>query len=297
MQISITQQLKALNESYRGKCTNVSLANTLIALEHKQLTPTIKLVLVRLALFYNPSARGQGAHPTTEELARASSVSLSTAKKAVAVAGGLGILRWVKLKRAYSKDNAHNSYDFRPIDPRAESCWRGAGTKLSVVSEGNLPDPIHDGTVLNSVLKPMRRKPIAELPALTEEAIKAAVEASEGEAWRKKLDTWAKSDHDDWDRLRSDEARALIKLHATLSHTPEQAMANVNTLIKYGDKLPYPHGYEHNDWSNDARNLSEIEAICEHIVSKGYPHGDLAKFVPKWVIEEEAAKMSELDGW
>lgn len=295
---TITEQLIAANDDYKGRCTNVSLATTISRLDHPELTDARKVVLIRLALYYNNSLKGQGCHPTTEELAKSCSVSLSTAKKAIKVGQTLGFLRWVKLKRAGSKDNAHNSYDFRGLNPSANIHWRGGNTKLVVVSEGNLADPVHDGRCLKIVEQKREAKTIVD-QKLSKADLEKALSATESKQWRIKLQKWMDSEDLGFDKDRRADGQALIRLNVTLTKNDQQAMANTEALINFHDSFLYPKGFEFDEFDEltGGSRPTEIEAIEKLIYERGYPVADLTKFIPQSAISEAEARAAELASW
>ena len=81
-------------------------------------------------------------------------------------------------------------------------------------------------------------------PVIVERIAKAdavIVESVKDKDWHKKLKAW--QHNDDWDVDRFAPAKALERLMTSLNHTDEEALANVNTLIKHDNNLTFPSGY------------------------------------------------------
>ncbi len=182
---SVQEQLAAMPPT-RGKVTNTSLALRLMALDHGDLTPAVKLALSALCLHYNPSANGQGCHISQDELAAKTGLSVSQVKRSIKIGRQLGLLRSVKLKRPFTAGQSHNSYDFRGIDPLAAQHWRGERSKLTVVAAGDIDVPLPDGRVLTPVETPDRPTPRLEEP--TADAVAVAKAAAKSKPWKLRLD-------------------------------------------------------------------------------------------------------------
>jgi hypothetical protein len=258
-------------ESNKGKepaCNNMYMARLASALSGADIAPSTKCVLMRLCLYYNPTAKGQGVHVTQQQLAHDCGVSKRTVERAIASAAHLGLLRWVKIKRPGTTDRAHNSYDLRGIDDRADQHWRGQSSKLGVVSDGNMADPLPDGTVLEidkpkPALQVVSDKPDEEVKidsvAVADSAIQEWIDkkmAQQRRAFENSADDWGSD-------------------AGYVDYSPSKLQRDINAVVGFGEKKKWAAEktlaaledmYDHRDALLD-KDVPKDKTPIEHFVS------------------------------
>ena len=104
------------------------LINAVLAYQHKDLTPTRKMILAAIAGTYDPRT-GQ-CNPTWRVIAKRLGVDRTSIHRAIHAANNLGILSWVRL--SYLGEKSQNSYCWQGLCPNAKPAWLGNPEEHSV---------------------------------------------------------------------------------------------------------------------------------------------------------------------
>ena len=161
----------------------------------------------------------------------------------------------IGLKRQQMSGNGswpHYQYDWRGVCKDMPPPWKGDATHR----------------LRNTPMDPVIVERIAKADAVIVESVK-------DKDWHKKLKAWQLND--DWNDDRSTPAKSLERLMTSLNHTDEEALANVETLIKHDNNLTFPSGYI----PEEGVECHPMEAIEQAVTDRGYPTLQLDKFVSK----------------
>lgn len=97
------------------------LINAVLEYQHKDLTPTRKMILAAIAGTYNPRT-GQ-CNPGWRVIAKRLGVDRTSIHRAIHTANDLDMLSWVKL--SYLGEGPQNSYCWQGLCPDAKPAWLG----------------------------------------------------------------------------------------------------------------------------------------------------------------------------
>ncbi|MHC8863725.1 helix-turn-helix domain-containing protein [Arenicellales bacterium IMCC57338] len=97
------------------------LINAVLDYQHKDLTPTRKMILAAIAGTYNPRT-GQ-CNPGWRVIAKRLGVDRTSIHRAIHTANDLDMLSWVKL--SYLGEGSQNSYCWQGLCPDAKPAWLG----------------------------------------------------------------------------------------------------------------------------------------------------------------------------